>query len=152
MAVDAAGDVFVADYGNNAVKEVLPNGTIKTIGSGFNGPYGVAVDTAGDVFVLARDAYCAVALLHCGCSLFRPVRVDASASRRGAWYYPDIRTVMRVVFGVWRSADLMAWGFIGWPSQSMQFSSIWMAGEYGSRIETRFLPAACSSSMTGPDR
>ena len=51
MAVDAAGDVFVADTGNNAVKEVLPNGTIKTIGSGFNGPTGVAVDAAGDVFV-----------------------------------------------------------------------------------------------------
>ena len=49
--MDAAGDVFVADYGNNAVKEVLPDGTIKTIGSGFNGPYGVAVDAAGDVFV-----------------------------------------------------------------------------------------------------
>ena len=36
VAVDAAGDVFVADFGNNAVKEVLPNGTIKTIGSGFS--------------------------------------------------------------------------------------------------------------------
>ena len=51
MAVDAAGDVFVADTGNNAVKEVLPDGTITTIGSGFNDPTGVAVDAAGDVFV-----------------------------------------------------------------------------------------------------
>ena len=51
MAVDAAGDVFVADTGHNAVKEVLPNGEIKTIGSGFSGPSGVAVDAAGDVFV-----------------------------------------------------------------------------------------------------
>jgi hypothetical protein len=49
--VDAAGDVFVADTSNNAVKEVLPNGTILTIGSGFNFPTGVAVDAAGDVFV-----------------------------------------------------------------------------------------------------
>ena len=53
VAVDAAGDVFVADTGNNAVKEVLPDGTIKTLGSGFNPPYGVAVDAAGNVFVAA---------------------------------------------------------------------------------------------------
>ena len=35
-AVDALGDVFVADFYNNAVKEILPDGTIKTIGSGFS--------------------------------------------------------------------------------------------------------------------
>jgi hypothetical protein len=51
VAVDAAGDVFVADTNHNAVKEVLPNGTIRTIGFGFNRPFGVAVDAAGDVFV-----------------------------------------------------------------------------------------------------
>jgi hypothetical protein len=51
VAVDAAGDVFVADFANAAVKEILPNGTIKTIGSGFSGPEGVAVDAAGDVFL-----------------------------------------------------------------------------------------------------
>ena len=51
VAVDAAGDVFVADQVNNAVKEVLPSGTILTVGSGFSLPRGVAVDAAGDVFV-----------------------------------------------------------------------------------------------------
>ena len=54
VAVDAAGDVFVADNSDNplpVVYEVLPNGTIKTIGSGFGGPKNVAVDSAGDVFV-----------------------------------------------------------------------------------------------------
>jgi hypothetical protein len=51
VAVDAAGDVFVADYGNNAVREVLPDGTIRAIGSDFNQPADVAVDAAGDVFV-----------------------------------------------------------------------------------------------------
>jgi hypothetical protein len=51
VAVDGAGDLFVSDPGNHAVKEVLPDGTIKTIGSGFNHPTGVAVDGAGDVFV-----------------------------------------------------------------------------------------------------
>src|SRR5262249_47628256 len=47
VAVDAAGDVFVADTLNNAVKEVLPNGTILTIGSGFIRPAGGAGGAAG---------------------------------------------------------------------------------------------------------
>ncbi len=51
VAVDSAGDVFVADSGNNLVKEVLPSGVINTIGSGFDSPTAVAVDAAGDVFV-----------------------------------------------------------------------------------------------------
>jgi sugar lactone lactonase YvrE len=51
VAVDAAGDVFVADTGNSAVMEVLPNGSMKPKGSGFSGPLGVAVDATGDVFV-----------------------------------------------------------------------------------------------------
>ena len=51
LAVDASGDLFVADAGNNAVKEVLKNGSVLTIGSGFNDPNGVAVDASGDVFV-----------------------------------------------------------------------------------------------------
>jgi hypothetical protein len=59
VAVDAAGDVFVADDNNNAVKEMVAvngsipatNPTINVLGSGFNQPLGVAVDAAGDVFV-----------------------------------------------------------------------------------------------------
>ena len=52
VAVDAAGNVFVADTNNNAIKEILAGtGTIKTIGSGFFTPYGVAVDALGNVFV-----------------------------------------------------------------------------------------------------
>jgi hypothetical protein len=49
VAVDAAGDAFLTTAG--AVQEVLPNGSLRTIASGFNGPGGVAVDAAGDVFV-----------------------------------------------------------------------------------------------------
>ena len=55
MAVDGSGNVFVADTGNNAVKEILAAGgytTVNTLGSGFNrGPDGVAVDGSGNVFV-----------------------------------------------------------------------------------------------------
>ncbi|MBV8147849.1 MAG: hypothetical protein JO092_02015 [Candidatus Eremiobacteraeota bacterium] len=44
-------NVYVADDGNNAVKMVAPNGTITSIGSGFNHPDGVAVDAIGNVYV-----------------------------------------------------------------------------------------------------
>src|SRR5262245_50408083 len=50
VAVDGAGNVFVADTGHDAVKKILPNGTILTLGS-FSRPSGVAVDAAGNVFV-----------------------------------------------------------------------------------------------------
>jgi hypothetical protein len=41
VAVDGSGNVFVADYGHNAVEEILAAGgytTVNTLGSGFNGP------------------------------------------------------------------------------------------------------------------
>ncbi len=57
VAVDASGDIFVADQNNNAVKEIVASGgvisassPIVTVGSGFTGPEGVAVDASGDVF------------------------------------------------------------------------------------------------------
>ncbi|MDR3697507.1 NHL repeat-containing protein [Mucilaginibacter sp.] len=58
VAVDASGNVYVADYGNNMVREISPAGAVTTLGvSGtstsklFKGPYGVAVDAAGNVYV-----------------------------------------------------------------------------------------------------
>ena len=55
VAVDSAGNVFVADTGNNAIKEITPDGTVSAFATGFNHPYGVAVDTSGNVYV--ADAY-----------------------------------------------------------------------------------------------
>ena len=54
MTIDPAGNYFVADTGNNAVKEVLAssNYTIdRTVGSGFSSPYGVASDAYGNIYV-----------------------------------------------------------------------------------------------------
>ncbi len=64
-AVDAAGNVYVADYGNNRIRKITPAGAVSLLaGSGalggtngtgaaasFNGPTGLAVDGAGTVFV-----------------------------------------------------------------------------------------------------
>ena len=52
MAVDGAGDIFLADAGNNQVVKVTPGGVQTTVpATGLNSPTGVAVDGAGDVFI-----------------------------------------------------------------------------------------------------
>ncbi len=52
VAVDGAGDVFIADNQNNRVVEVPAGGGAQTtVGSGLYYPQGVAVDGAGDVFI-----------------------------------------------------------------------------------------------------
>ena len=52
VAVDGAGDVFIADARNNRVVEVTAGGGPQTtVGSGLSSPTGVAVDGVGDVFI-----------------------------------------------------------------------------------------------------
>ncbi len=65
MAVDAADNLYVADYGNNKIRKIAPDGTVSTFaGTGvagaaegdvttaqFNGATGVCVDSFGNVFV-----------------------------------------------------------------------------------------------------
>ena len=65
VALDAAGDIYVADYGNNEIREVTPSGVVTTLagsttpgdadGTGtaasFFGPLGVTVDASGTIFV-----------------------------------------------------------------------------------------------------
>ncbi len=67
VAADAAGNVYIADLGNNRVRKVWPDGTITTVaGSGpagstgdggpavmaqLNGPRNVAVDGAGNLYI-----------------------------------------------------------------------------------------------------
>jgi uncharacterized protein (TIGR03437 family) len=68
VAVDAAGDLFIADTENNRVREVTPGGLIATVAgngaAGYSGdggqatsaqvgnPVGVAVDAAGNVYTV----------------------------------------------------------------------------------------------------
>ncbi len=65
IALDSAGNVYVADTGNNAIRKISPAGVVSTLagnsapgfadGTGgaarFNGPTGLTVDGAGNVFV-----------------------------------------------------------------------------------------------------
>jgi sugar lactone lactonase YvrE len=55
MALDASGDFYVADAGNNRVLKAPWTGSAygppSTVGSGLSGPYGVAVDGSGNVYI-----------------------------------------------------------------------------------------------------
>ncbi len=65
VAIDASGNIFVADYGNNLIRRISPSGMVSTLaGNGqqgrvdntgmsasFNQPAGIAVDAEGNVYV-----------------------------------------------------------------------------------------------------
>jgi hypothetical protein len=65
MVLDASGNLYVNDYGNNVIRKVTPAGVVTTFaGSGqagnndgvgiaasFNGPYSVAIDPGGNIYV-----------------------------------------------------------------------------------------------------
>ncbi len=94
MAVDAGGNLFVADQYNSAVKEILATGgytTVNVLGSGFNQPGSVAVDSAGNIFVadtlnnsvkeiLAAGGYTTVNTLAAGFNRVWGIAVDGTGN------------------------------------------------------------------------
>ena len=70
VAVDSSGNVYIADRDNHRIRKVTPGGIITTLAGGSNGyagdsgpaalaqfyyPAGVAVDTAGNLYIADRD-------------------------------------------------------------------------------------------------
>jgi len=51
IAIDSSNNLYVADTGNNEVREITPAGTITTIASQLNNPLSVAVDGQGSVYI-----------------------------------------------------------------------------------------------------
>jgi sugar lactone lactonase YvrE len=65
LAIDGAGDIFVADYGSNCIREITPDGNVTTIAgnpfsgtadgigtaASFDGPANLVFDASGNLFV-----------------------------------------------------------------------------------------------------
>lgn len=58
LAIDGSGNIYVAGWGDNTVKQIVavngsihPGAQVATIGDGFNSPSGVAVDDVGNLYV-----------------------------------------------------------------------------------------------------
>ena len=57
VAVDGAGNVYIADTSHNAIKEwnATTQQVTTLVSSGLSGPFGVAVDGAGNVYIADTD-------------------------------------------------------------------------------------------------
>ena len=94
VAIDANGNIFVADGQNNAIKEILAEGgytKVKLVADGFDFPDGVALDQNGNIFVadkfnnavkeiLAEGGYTTVKTLGSGFGWPLGVAVDSSGN------------------------------------------------------------------------
>ena len=97
VAVDAAGNTYVADGSNHTIRKISPSGVVSTLaglagalgsidGTGtearFNNPQGVAVDTTGNVYVADVSAHTIRKITPAGL-------VSTLAGQAGAWGSTD---------------------------------------------------------------
>ena len=56
IALDSSGNLYIADYLNNAIRKVTPAGVVTTPYAGFNTPNGIAADGSNNLYVADTGA------------------------------------------------------------------------------------------------
>lgn len=51
LTIDVAGNVYVADKGNDCIRKITPAGVVTTVASGIAAPTGVDIDAGGNLYV-----------------------------------------------------------------------------------------------------
>jgi hypothetical protein len=57
VAVDAGGNLYVADTGNAAVRKITPDGLVSTLTEGLSRPVSIAVDAATNIYVVEQSSH-----------------------------------------------------------------------------------------------
>ena len=55
IAIDASGNIYVANSGNGTVVKLTPAGAVSPFASGFQNPQGLAINASGDLFVVSAN-------------------------------------------------------------------------------------------------
>lgn len=55
VALDGAGNLYVSDVGNNAIRKISPGGVVSTFATGFRFPRELRVDGTGNVYVTEQE-------------------------------------------------------------------------------------------------
>ena len=167
VAVDASGNIFLADTCNNAVREILANSgytTVKTLGSGFSQPSAVALDASGNVYVadygnnavkeiLASGGYATVKTLGGGFKHPRGVALDAS----GDVYVGDygnnaVKEILAVNGSVPSSPgiNLLGSGFVGPAGVAVDGSGDVYIADFGNNKVQEIVAAGGSIPSSSP--
>ncbi|WP_175404068.1 gliding motility-associated C-terminal domain-containing protein [Mucilaginibacter sp. PPCGB 2223] len=57
VGIDNAGNLYIADAGNNAIRKITPAGGVTTFATGFSFPREVRVDDSGNLYVTDQQSY-----------------------------------------------------------------------------------------------
>lgn len=56
VGIDAAGNLYIADAGNNAIRKITPSGVVTTFATGLNFPREIRIDATGNCYVTDQNS------------------------------------------------------------------------------------------------
>ena len=142
LAVDGAGNVYVADWGNNLIRLITPAGVVTTIagngGTTFSSPSGIAVDSATNIYVADTDNNRILELSLTGTNWDVSIRlggsIDSTNSGDGDGVFPQ------------------ATFYRPWGVAVDSFGNVYVGDSYNGNVR-KIIPGAIPvySTLAGPD-